>query len=188
MVPNFEDVSLLVIDVQEKLVKAMPEAIVTQLVHNIDVLAELVAHAGGTIYYTEQYPRGLGATVEPLKSRLGDSARFEKICFSCLEDEGFTERALPELTEDVIVVGMETHVCVLQTVFDLVAHAYDEKLERQVFVPIDAVCSRRKLHWENALDQLAETGATLTNTETLVFQALGEAGTEAFKHFSKRIR
>lgn len=188
MVPDFDDLALLVIDAQEKLVSAMPEAIATQVVRNIDILVELVAHLGGTIFYTEQYPRGLGSTVEPIKTRLADAARFEKISFSCLDDANFAERALPELPEDVIVVGMETHVCVLQTVLDLVAHAYEEKRERQIFVPLDAVCSRKKLHWENGLDQMVEAGATLTNTETLVFQALGEAGTDAFKHFSKRIR
>lgn len=188
MIPNFENIAILVIDVQEKLVAAMKPSIVEDVVKNIDILVELVSEHEGDVIYSEQYPHGLGSTVEPLKARLAGSKRIEKITFSCLDDTDFVEDVLASLPDDVIVVGMEAHVCVLSTVIDLFGDAISEEEGRTIYVPIDAVCSRKKLHWQNALDQMAELGIVLTNTETLVFQALGEAGTDRFKHFSKRIR
>lgn len=187
MIPNFESFGLLVIDVQEKLLAAMPEAIQAQTVRNIDILADLTTSFEGSLYVSEQYPRGLGSTVEPLKTTLGGAVRFEKITFSCLNDPRFSEEILPNLPNDLIICGMETHVCVLQTVLDLIAEFLEDD-ERLIYVPVDAVCSRRKLHWRNGLDQMYDAGALLTTTETLVFQALGEAGSDRFKHFSKRIR
>ncbi len=188
MIPNFDDIGILIIDVQDKLSAAMPEEVVKDVIHNIDVLTELVQDVGGTVAYTEQYPRGLGSTVETLRSRLSGTMRVEKIAFSCLAEASFLDDVLPELPSDLIVVGMEAHVCVLQTVFDLLAEADAEEIERTLYIPVDAVCSRRKLNWENALDQMVEAGVVATNTETLIFQALREAGTDRFKHFSQRIK
>ena len=196
MIPNFDDIALLVIDVQDRLVSAMPEEIGAQVVNNIDILADLIGQCGGMSVYTEQYPKGLGSTVETLKTRLsgsgegkkgkGGAVRVEKISFSCLDDERFLEQVLPTLPDDLIVVGMEAHICVLQTVLDLLVD--DEEDNRMIYVPMDAVCSRAKQNWRNGLDQMYDAGVVLTNTETLVFQALGEAGSEEFKHFSKRVR
>jgi len=174
--------------VQEKLVAAMPKPVVDEVVKNIDILVELVSELEGEVIYSEQYPHGLGSTVEPLKSRLAGSKRIEKITFSCLDETDFLEEVLPSLPDDIIVVGMEAHVCVLQTVIDLFGDSVSEEEGRNIYVAVDAVCSRKKLHWQNALDQMAELGVFLTNTETLVFQALGEAGTDRFRHYSKRIR
>src|SRR5690606_21666931 len=115
MIPNFEDITLIVIDVQERLVTAMPSRVVDGLVANIDLLVELVLDGGGRVVYTEQYPRGLGSTVEPLATRLKGCPRYEKIAFSCVGDERFADEVVPELSDDIIIVGMETHVCVLQT-------------------------------------------------------------------------
>ena len=188
MRPRFEEISLLIIDVQERLMGAMPEDVGAAVTRNIDILADLIQQLGGTLIYTEQYPKGLGATVEGVRAHLKGAMRLEKISFSCLDDERFVEQALPTLTGDVIVVGMEAHVCVLQTVMDLLEEAEESESDRMVYVPMDAVCSRAKQNWRNGVDQMYESGAVVTNTETLVFQALGEAGSDVFKHFSRRLK
>ncbi|MDX9723531.1 MAG: isochorismatase family protein [Myxococcota bacterium] len=188
MYPDFNDIGLLIIDVQERLVPAMPQDVVSKLIRNIDLLAELVLEYEGSVVYSEQYPKGLGRTVEPLLARLSKAQRFEKISFSCLGEETFAQQILPTLPSQLIVVGMETHVCVLQTIMDLVAEGFEDDDSVNLFVPVDAVCSRSKLNWQNALDQMADLGITLTNTETLIFQALGDARHERFKHYSQRLR
>ncbi len=188
MIPDFSQAGLLIIDVQEKLLAAMPTTVAAECLKNVELLADLVGEMGGPIFYTEQYPRGLGATVPSLRARLGDAQRIEKISFSCLGESDFLERVVPELPDYLIVVGMEAHVCVLLTIFDLVAEYEREDQAPAVFVPLDAVCSRKKGHWQNGLDQMAEFGAIITNTESLAYQAIGEAGTERFKRYAPRLR
>lgn len=191
--PNFDDIGLLVIDMQEKLLPAMPPEIGERTIRNIDILTELVADCGGTVVYTEQNPRGLGPTVESLRTRLADAhaQRIEKVSFSCLQDPRFVEDILDRLPLDLIIVGVEAHICVLQTVLDLLQpdeDADEEEEPRHIYIPLDATCSRSKQNWRNAVDQMYDAGAFITNTETLVFQALGESTHERFKHYSKRIR
>jgi len=174
--------ALLVIDFQERLFTAMPE-------HR----RELAARATGNLAFaarsldvpvllTEQYPKGLGSTIGSVADELGGVSAVEKTEFSvCL-----VEAAGPQLDQlagrTVIVAGMETHVCVFQTVRDLVARGFS------VHVAHDAVLSRTEDNRRIGLDLCREAGATISGSETVVFDWLKQAGGDVFKAYSRRIR
>jgi nicotinamidase-related amidase len=176
---------VLVIDVQEKLAAAMPEDRMKDLVRAGTVLLEAAALLGGRVIATEQYPAGLGRTVAPLgdKLRAMNAPVVEKVDF-CACDELAFERAWAAIgpSRTAIVVGMETHVCVYQTVRELCARG------TAVHVVQDGVASRRDDHRAVGLDLCCGAGATITTMETVVFDWLGRAGTDAFKKLSKMIR
>lgn len=176
--------ALLVVDIQERLLGAMNPDAAEEVVRQNRVLIELAADSGWNIVYSEQYPKGLGATESTLLEALigHGAARVEKTEFSACRNDTFKDTILPQLPSHVIVTGMETHVCVLQTVADLQARGH------QVFVPHDAVLSRSARNKENGLALMKEVGAVETNTETLVFYALQKAGGDRFKRFSKMIK
>lgn len=180
--PHPESASLVVIDIQERLLPAMPPVEQVSLLRHVENLVQLFSELGGACLYTEQYPRGLGPTVPPLRGALEafpGAARLEKVAFSACQEAGFLDR---ELRRDVVLVGMEAHVCVLLTGLDLLARAH------RVFVPFDAVASRAPANRDNGLALLTQAGATIVNTESLIFSALGRAGTDAFKRFSARVK
>ncbi len=131
---------------------------------------------------TEQYPRGLGPTVGELRGALPPGAPVEKLAFSCCGEPSFLEALEGTGRKKVILAGMETHICVLQTTLDLLSSGY------QVYLPRDAVCSRRKLDWQTGLDLAREAGAVVTSTETVLFQLLERAGTDEFKKISKMVK
>lgn len=174
-----EDAVLMVIDIQERLVAAMDQG--EKVIDNTDILITVSKDMEIPILATEQYPKGLGCTVEKLNCNLEKDLVYEKISFT-----GCTDQLVSGLKglgrKKVIVTGMETHVCVFQTVRDLLADGY------QVFVVGDAVCSRTKHNYKNALDLMAAMGAVITNTETVCFDLLKEAGTPLFKKVSKLIK
>lgn len=183
VIPPNSRTSLLVVDVQERLVPAMHDG-GEQCVRSCRILLQTAATFGWSVYYTEQYPRGLGATVPELAPFLEASGarRFEKVEFSALANADFASQALPSLTDNVIVTGMETHICVMQTVADLQARGH------QVWVPWDGVASRTEANRDNGLELIRRSGAVVTNTESLLFGALGRAGTPEFKALSPLIR
>ena len=183
MIPDFSDICLLVLDTQDKIANALPKTIRDKTVNHCAQLIDLINELGGLVVYTEQLPHDLGSVVEELQEKLSDAQRVEKATFSCLSDPLFLEQVLPTLPDTLIVIGLESHISVLQTVLDLVADAVAEDLERFIYVPVDAIASRDKLQWSNALDQLVEIDVHLTNTETLIFQALGESGTEIVERY-----
>lgn len=186
MWPDFNDFGVLVIDMQEKLLNAMKRKVAEITIKNTEILIQLASDFGGSIYYTEQYPKGLGSTHPRLQTHLQDARRVEKIAFSCFEDDNFCDQILPDLPSSLIVTGAETHICVLNTLAHAIAD--DEDGNFDFFLPIDATCSRRKLHWQNAISQLETFGVITTNTETLVFQALEDAHNDLFKKYSQLIR
>lgn len=173
-----EECVLVVIDLQEKLMKVMPDR--EEVVRNTLILLELANQFQIPVVVTEQYPKGLGPTVPEITSQLKGNRLLEKITYS----------ACPELVGQlketdrgqVLVVGSETHICVYQTVRDLLAADF------KVQVPCDAVCSRRTLNYENGLSLMREQGAVITNTETLVFDMLKKAGTKEFKVMSALVK
>lgn len=182
--PRPEHATLLIVDVQERLLPAMPEAEQAALLKHVTNLAALFADAGGHIVYTEQYPKGLGPTVAPLAAALAatpGAVRLEKIEFSACAAPAY-EPLATTVAQDVVLVGMEAHVCVLQTGLDLLARGH------RVWVPLDAVASRRASCRDNGLALLERGGAITVNTESLVFQSLGRAGTDRFKRFSALVR
>lgn len=150
---------LCVIDVQERLLKAMPEA--DRVVERCRRLAEAARLLGLPGLLTEQYPQGLGPTSAVLAELLPPPAA--KLTFSCLAAPGF-QAALSAGITAAVLAGLETHVCVSQTAFDLLA------IGLGVFVVVDAVASRHPLDHEIALRRLEAAGAILTTSEAVLFE------------------
>jgi nicotinamidase-related amidase len=178
---NRDEAVLVVIDVQEKLCRAMDEKILQRLTANIAVLQEATAELEIPVLATEQYVKGLGETVPGIKQKLAEPA-LEKMTFSCCGDNAFLAKLKELKRSQIIITGMETHVCVLQTVLELLDAGYHVHLVR------DAVMSRRKDNWFIGLETAAAAGAVITSTETALFQLLKVAGTEEFKKLSKLVR
>jgi nicotinamidase-related amidase len=174
----------LVVDIQEKLAPAMAEEARAPLMRAASVLVEAAATLGASVVATEQYPQGLGHTVPELGAALARASApiLEKLAFSAVEAPGFAEALAARAPRSVVVVGMETHVCVFQSVRELVARGLD------VHVVADGVASRRDDHKKIGLELCREAGATLTTMETVVFDWLRRAGTDEFKKLSKLIR
>ena len=187
-----EECAVLVIDVQERLAAAMPPAQMVELTRAATVLVDAAVRLGARVLATEQYPAGLGPTIAPIAAELARAGvtPIAKMEFSACDSTEF-DRALAGAGAQsgrgtppsaVIVVGMETHVCVFQTVRELCARGV------HVLVPVDGVASRRDDHRAAGLELCRSAGATLTTMETVVFDWLRRAGTEPFKHLSRRIR
>lgn len=178
---NRDDAQLVVVDVQEKLCRAMDEKVLAKLTNNVSILLDAAAELGMPALATEQYVKGLGETVPSLKDKLCSPA-LEKMTFSCCGGEGFLETLAKNDRRQVILTGMETHVCVLQTALELLSNGY------VVHLVCDAVMSRKKENWKIALKTLTAAGVVLTSTEAVLFQLLKVAGTEEFKKLSKLVR
>ncbi len=174
-----EDTVLLIIDLQEKLMKAMKDR--ERVYKNTALLLETAKQFDIPVIVTEQYPRGLGKTVPEVAEHLPEYSSVEKTSFSaCTPD--FNSVLGDTKRRSVIVTGSETHICVFQTVRDLVEDGF------QVYVPRDAVCSRTDENYENALDLMKLAGAVVTNTETVVFDLLKQSGTPQFKAISPLVK
>ncbi len=177
---NGEDSALVIIDIQERLVAAMKYG--QQAVENNKILLAAAAEFDIPVLVTEHYPRGLGKTAPELLANLGDNKVYEKIIFSACKKEEIATALKGLARKKLIVTGIEAHVCVLQSVRDMLAQGY------YVHVVQDGVCSRTKENYKNALRQMYQMGAVVTNTETVVFDLLKEAGTPVFKKLSKLIK
>lgn len=173
---------LVVIDVQEKLCLAMDHKVLGKLTKNIGILLESAAELNLPVLVTEQYVKGLGETLPELKEKAVSAAYFEKMSFSCCGSAEFVARLKETGRTQVIITGMETHVCVLQTVIELRDAGFE------VHVVKDALMSRSKQNWETAMEAMALTGAVPTCTESVLFQLLKVAGSDEFKKLSKLVR
>jgi isochorismatase transposase len=176
---NRNNTVLLGIDVQEKLIKAMFNA--ETFMKNSKALLQLTNIYDIPVIFTEQNPRALGKTSEELLKSAANPAVYEKMDFS-----GFC----PELDEalkkhnrtNIIVIGMESHVCVYQTVRDLVVNGYN------VTIVSDAVASRFRFNYDNALDMMSKIHAVISNTETVLFDIVHTSSDEHFKEAQKLIK
>lgn len=178
-----ESTALLVIDMQEKLGAAMPPEPWERTVRNTVVLIEVAKRLGLPILVTEQYPKGLGPTVDAVKAALPEGlVPVDKMDFSCGHLPPVRETLRRLERRQVIVCGQEAHVCVFQSTRWLVEHGWF------VHVARDAVCSRRKESWRAGLDLMAGLGATLTTTETVAFDLLRTAQHPAFKEISRLVK
>jgi nicotinamidase-related amidase len=169
--------ALVVIDVQEGFRKALPDDFdrVARAVATLVAGAEAI---GVPIHITEQYPKGLGHTVPEVAERLPDGVEpIEKLCFSAAEAEGFDLDG----RDQALVCGIEAHVCVNQTVLDLLASG------TEVQVAEDAVGSRFEESRLVGLRKMERAGAIRTSVETALFELLGRAGTDEFKRVQKLI-
>ncbi len=172
---------LVLIDIQTKLVTAMQEDAVQASIKNAGILAQAAQILFVPTLITEQYPQGLGSTVNELLVLLPNIKAVEKSAFSCVKDPKFS-RQLTRDRSQIVLAGMEAHICVLQTALDLIGTG------KQVFVAEDAIISRNLTNKLNALARMREAGCIITNTESIVFEWLEKAQGEAFKVISKLIR
>lgn len=175
-----EDTAALLIDVQERLVRAMDKggetvALTTRLIKGLGILEVPVVPM-------RQYPKGLGDFAPELREVLGDAVPYDKTTFSAFEQPEVVERLAALGKKNLVVFGMEAHVCVLQTAIDCMRGGYT------VIVPTDCVASRFPYDREIALRRFAQEGALLTTSESLLFELLRKAGTESFKQISALVK
>ncbi|WP_294343221.1 hydrolase [Prosthecochloris sp.] len=175
-----QDTVLLIIDVQGKLAQIVYESAAVE--QNISKLVRAAKILGVPVLYTEQYPKGLGHTVAPLEKLLAEEDPFEKIAFSCCADEGFMEALRKLKRNEVLVTGMETHVCVYQTANELIEYGYN------VHLITDAVSSRTKENRDLGIHCIENAGAFLKSTEMVIFELLRVAKGDAFKAIAKIIK
>ena len=182
--PVKADVTLsqfVIIDVQSRLASVMPTDGLQTVVKNCAILLQTANMLDVPIVLTEQYPQGLGHTVPELSALVPEVHPIEKMVFSCAAEPRFN-RQLTRDRSQIILAGMETHICVAQTALDLAAAG------KQVFVVEDAVISRNPANKTNAIARMRDAGCIITNTESVAFEWLGAAGDDAFKAVSKLIR
>ncbi|MGY0373709.1 hydrolase [Clostridium sp. JNZ J1-5] len=175
-----EESSLLIIDVQEKLVPAMKYG--KQVIEKINILVSAAKEMNMPIMVTEQYPKGLGGTVEEVNAGLENALKLEKNFFSACAEEKIVAAFKETGRKKIIVTGTETHICVFQTVRDLIGLGYE------VFVVSDGVASRTKENYKNGLDLMKNMGAVVVNTETILFDLMKKSGTPEFKALSRLIK
>jgi nicotinamidase-related amidase len=172
-----------IIDLQTQLMSAMEKRVITLIEKNNNLLISSLKIFDIPTIVTEQYPKGLGNTCESVRNNLGDRYNpIDKVVFSCWREPSFQEKMKAFQPVTVIISGIETHVCVLQTALDLIGEGYS------VHIPVDATCSRFKSDWKSALNSLSSAGAVITSVETIVFQLLEKAGTPEFKAISPLIK
>lgn len=177
--PRPDNTACIVVDIQERLNPALHQA--EEMVENSRTLLQGLQALEVPLAATEQYPKGLGHTVAAIGSLLGGAPVFEKTRFSALIPE--VQQFLQSRNiENVILIGAEAHVCMLQTVLDLRTTGLG------VYVPFECTTSRAPANKANALEQMRAAGAVVSNAESVLFQLLGDAKHPAFKTVSKLIQ
>ena len=175
--------ALVIVDIQDKLAPAMLPDARREVLNSASVLLQAADELGVPVIATEQYPRGLGNTVEEVSDHFPEATRVvAKDSFSCCGEAAFTDALAAAGREQVVIAGMEAHVCVLQTAIQLRERGYTP------FVVADGVCSRRREHKTNALERLGHAGVTVANVESVLFEWLQRAGTDPFKRLAPLIR
>ncbi|WP_420547111.1 hydrolase [Curvivirga sp.] len=180
---NTNSSSLLVVDIQERLLSAMSEP--RKVIDNTQILLQTALQLKVPVYVSEQYPKGLGHTAQSLEGCLKEANAqvFEKINFSCYREANIRE-AISQKSErkQIVICGMEAHVCVLQTAIEFQQAGYN------VFLVTDAISSRTEESKKIACMRMQETGVTLVSTEMVAFEWMGKAGTDSFRSVSALIK
>ena len=171
--------ALLIVDLQERLAAAMAPERLERVINRTRAAIEGAKALGLPIIVTEQYPKGLGPTIAAVKERIPAFAPIEKLEFSALLPAVLQQLVL---RPSVLVVGMETHVCVFQTVRAL------KDAGMTPFLAVDAVLSRTQVDYETGLGLCRDAGGTLTTVEAALFDALGQAGGPEFKAISAAVK
>lgn len=178
-----EQSQLLIIDIQERLASVMPEPILDSVLRNSKTLMTAARQLAIPIVRTEQYPKGLGPTHPELINASDDHTTvLEKTCFSSCGANGIDNVLSNHQREQYIILGMETHICVLQTCMELLEQ------NKTVVIVEDSVCSRTKSNFKNAILRMREAGAIIANTESVLFEWLRDASHPEFKELSRLIR
>jgi nicotinamidase-related amidase len=182
MLHTARDGVLVVVDMQARLVPAIdgPERLQDRVAFLLEAAAELAV----PVVCSEQYPAGLGHTVDPVAERLPEGALVEKMTFSAMGEPAFRQALATRAPGrgQAVVCGAETHVCVLQTAAQLQAAGYATTLVA------DAAGSRRPADKQAAIDRLRDLGCQIATSEMIVFEWLERAGTESFKRLAPRIK
>jgi nicotinamidase-related amidase len=173
--------AVLVVDVQSRLTPTMPEDALARVVKYGRALVGAAKALGMPVLATEQYPKGLGTTIPELAEVLPERP-LEKVHFSCGADPGFAAALEGTGRRQIVITGMETHVCVFQTARDLVAMGYE------VHVCADAVSSRTEEHRRIGLELCREAGAIITTAETAIFDLLHRAATDEFRKVAPLVK
>ncbi len=175
--------SLLIVDIQTHLTAVIPAKVLARLQRNTSLLIHAAKRLAIPVYASEQYPKGLGPLESELKNILPEgSPVYEKTAFSCANLPAF-KAALGEAgRKQVIIAGMEAHICVLQTALELFGQGYG------VFVAADAICSRHRESYELALQRLRAAGISICDAESVVFEWLGDASHAHFKALQALIK
>jgi nicotinamidase-related amidase len=170
-----EQCALIVVDVQEKLLPPIWQK--EQLIKNAQLLIRLAGILKIPALVTTQYAKGLGNTVPEIASLLPESAPIDKVMFSCFGSDVFCSllKRLPGQRSTVLVCGMETHICVMQTALGALREGY------VVHVASDAVSSRSEWNWRIGLDRMRAAGAVISSTEMILYELLRSSGAPAFK-------
>ncbi len=180
MLIDAEESALLIVDVQERLLPAMDSA--ADVLKNIRLLLAAATRLDIPVLVTEQYSRGLGATVDEVRRKLPAASVIEKIHFSACGEASFVRRIDELARSQIVLAGLEAHVCVLQTALDLRASGYS------VFVAADATASRRPASKVVAETRLQAEGVRLVTSEMTVFEWLRRADTGAFRDLLPAIK
>jgi len=171
---------LVLVDLQQRLMDAMPAGVRARTIQNSAILGRTAADLDIPFIVTRQYPKGLGDTVSFLPG--GAAATIDKTSFSCCRAGKFCPSLEQTKRSQVILAGVETHVCILQTAFDLITSGYE------VFVVEDAVCSRTEDNHRNAIGRMARGGISITTLESTLFEWLEDARHPHFKRISQLIK
>ncbi|MGA9530043.1 MAG: hydrolase [Terriglobales bacterium] len=170
-----EQCALIVVDIQEKLLPPIWEK--ERLVRNAQLLIRLAGILKIPALVTTQYMKGLGNTVPEVASLLLETPSIDKLTFSCFGSDAFCSllKRLPGQRTTVLLCGMETHICVMQTALGALREGY------MVHVASDAVSSRTELNWRIGLERMRAAGAILSSTEMMIYELLRSSGAPAFK-------
>lgn len=172
---------LLIIDIQGKLAPAIFQS--ERVIRNTGKLIRACKLLGVPVIHTEQYPKGLGRTTDEIQEHIGtETAPYEKLSFSCCGNDQFMNRLRTLGRNDILVVGMETHVCVYQTCVELIEFGYN------VHLVTDAVSSRSEENRTLGIRCIEKAGAALTSTEMAIFELMRIAEGETFKAISKIVK
>ncbi len=180
MLMTARDSGLVIVDVQERLLPAMADP--DSVVRGCGTLMQAARRLDLPMLVSEQYPKGIGPTVAALKALMAPDAVLEKLHFSCGEDPGVTDRLRGFGRRQVVVAGIEAHVCVLQSALRFRQQGYE------VFVAADACSSRVPRNAEIGFDRLRQNGVSVVSVEMVLFEWLNCAGTPEFKDLMKLIK
>jgi nicotinamidase-related amidase len=174
---------LLIIDIQSRLTAAMPGKVLERLKRNTTLLIKAANLLQLPVFATRQYPAGLGPMEADIQAVLPKDCRhFDKTCFSCSDANGFMDALAATGKQQIIITGIEAHICVLQTAIALHAAGYD------VFVVGDAVSSRQRENYENAIQRLQSSAVCISSTESVLFEWLRDASHPQFKDISTLVK
>ena len=172
--------ALVIVDVQEKLFPLINKK--KELIKNINILLKIFSQLNLPILVSEQYPSGLGRTISEIKINSAKIIKNEKTSFSCWKDPKFKQNLFKTSKKQIILCGVETHICVLQTCLDLFNNSFE------VFVVQDAVNSRSNESHLLGIERMRSSGVNIIHSEMVLFELLEDSKHKDFKELSKLIR